>query len=252
VTRLPERVCLPPSVHACLFDLDGVLTRTAEIHAAAWKQMFDAYLKERTWHAGEALAPFDAVADYERFVDGRPRADGVGAFLESRAIVLPAGGADDPPSAETIYGLANRKNDLLRGMIRERGVRAYEGSVRFVRAALAGGLACAVVTSSENAEEVLMAADLGGLFDAQVDGRLIRERGLAGKPAPDAFLEAARVLGVPPVEAAVFEDALAGVQAGRAGGFGLVVGVDRTAGGPALVAAGADLVLQDLAELLSK
>lgn len=247
---MSEQLRLPGTVDGCLFDLDGVLTRTAELHAAAWEAMFDDFLRDRARQRGERQAPFDKVHDYERFVDGRPRADGVRTFLTSRAIALPAGGPDDPPSAVTVHGLANRKNELLQRMIEERGVRVYEGSVRFLEAARAAGLACALVTSSENADEVLAAAGLTGLFAAQVDGTTLRELGLAGKPAPDAFLEAARRLELTPARAAIFEDAIAGVAAGRAGAFGLVVGVDRGGEAEALAGAGADLVVGDLAELL--
>lgn len=208
---------LAAGIEACLFDLDGVLTRTAEVHAAAWKQAFDAFLRERAASSGEPLVPFDATGDYAAHVDGRPRADGVRAFLASRDISLPEGGPADPPSAATVQGLANRKNELVGRLIERQGVRAYEGSIRFLEAVRAVGLGCAVVTSSENAEAVLGAAGLKGRFDVQVDEVAVREMGLAGKPAPDGFLEAARRLAVAPARAAVFEDAVAGVAAGRAG-----------------------------------
>lgn len=242
---------LPLPVRACLFDLDGVLTRTAELHAEAWKQTFDGFLRRRA--AGEGREPvlFDEVRDYDAYVDGRPRADGVWAFLAARGIELPVGSADEQPSEVSVHGLANAKNELVRRLIAERGVRAYPGSRRFLAAARAAGLACAVVSSSENAAAVLEAALPGERFDALVDGRDLRELGLAGKPAPDGFLEAARRLSVGPAEAAVFEDALAGVAAGRAGGFGVVVGVDRAGQAAGLRAAGADVVVCDLAELLA-
>lgn len=246
----PVSLRLPPSISACLFDLDGVLTRTAELHAAAWKHTFDAYLHDRARRSGTAMRPFDSVLDYERYVDGRQRADGVRAFLASREIELPDGTSEDPPQAETVHGLGNAKNALLAHLIAERGVRAYDGSVRFVRAARDAHLACAVVTSSENAATVLAAAGLDGMFDVRVDGRAARELSLAGKPAPDVFLEAARRLAVEPDKAAVFEDAEAGVAAGHAGGFGLVVGVDRGEHASRLRGAGADVVVPDLAELL--
>lgn len=245
-----ERTRLPSSIRACLLDLDGVLTRTAELHALAWQQTFDAYLQQRADAGGEAMRRFDAVGDYEAYVDGRPRYDGVRAFLASRGIVLAEGTPGDPPSATTVHGLGNRKNAVVGELMRERGVRVFEGSVRFVRIARREGLRCALVTSSENAEAVLAAAGLTSLFDAQVDGRLAGSMGLAGKPAPDVFLEGARRVDVPPAEAAVFEDAAAGVAAGRAGAFGLVVGVDRGAHAAALRAAGADVVVRDLSELL--
>ena len=242
-----ERVRLPSTVEACLFDLDGVLTRTAELHAVAWKQTFDGFLHD---HSDPSQPPFDGVGDYEAYVDGRPRYDGVRSFLTSRGIPLPEGRPEDPPSSMTIHGLGNRKNQLVAELLRRDGVRVYEGSVRFVRAARSGGLRCAVVTSSENAAAVLAAAGLAQLFDARVDGRVARAMGLAGKPAPDVFLEGARQLGVGPAQSAVFEDAEAGVAAGRAGVFAFVVGVDRGDHAAKLRAAGADVVVRDLSELL--
>jgi len=247
VTR---RLRLPEAISACLFDLDGVLTRTAELHAAAWKQTFDAFLRERPPPDSEAAVPFDAVLDYEAYVDGRPRMDGVRSFLASRGIELPEGSPADPPSAATVSGIGRRKNQLVQELIVERGVSAYSGSVDFLDAVREAGLARAVVTSSENAHAVLKAAGLQGAFDVEVDGALAHELGLAGKPAPDVFLEAARRLGVEPARAAVFEDALAGVAAGRAGKFGLIVGVDRAGHAAELRASGADTVVADLAELI--
>jgi len=244
------RLLLPDAISACLFDLDGVLTRTAEIHAAAWKQTFDAFLLGRTSRGCGAPVPFDLVSDYETYVDGRPRADGVRSFLDSRGIELPEGSPDDLSAADTVHGLGLRKNQLLQELIAERGVRTYEGSVSFLAAVRKAGLGRALVTSSENVDAVLQAAGLQDAFDVLVDGALARQRGLAGKPAPDVFLEAARRLGVAPAEAAVFEDALAGVAAGRAGGFGLVVGVDRVHHTAALRASGADTVVADLGELI--
>jgi len=241
---------LPARIAACLFDLDGVVTRTAKLHAAAWKQTFDAFLRERAARGGGSFVAFDAAADYDSYVDGRPRADGVRAFLASRELELPAGGPSDPPSADTVYGLGARKNLLVRELMAQRGVAAYEGSLRFLEAAGEAGLALALVTSSENADAVLRAAGLAGRFEVLVDGSLARELGLAGKPSPDVFVEAARRLGVAPARAAVFEDALAGVAAARAGGFGLVVGVDRAGQAAALREAGADVVVSDLAELI--
>ena len=243
---------LPDGIAACLFDLDGVITRTAEVHAAAWKQTFDAFLARHCAESATQARPFDIDADYVAHVDGRPRADGVRTFLASRGISLPEGTASDPPSADTVHGLGRRKNDLVQELIARDGVAAYEGSVRFLAATSEAGLACALVTSSENASAVLNAADLEHAFQVTVDGAVANELGLAGKPAPDAFLEAARRLDVAPERAAVFEDALAGVAAGRAGGFGLVVGVDRLRQGDELIAAGADVVVEDLAELLSE
>lgn len=246
----PRALRLPQTIAACLFDLDGVLTRTAELHAAAWKQTFDAFLRSRATRGGSAV-PFDAGADYDAYVDGKPRADGVRSFLASRGIELPEGSPADPPSAETVHGVGRRKNELVHDLMAQRGVAAYEGSLRFLAAVQAAGLGRAVVTSSENASAVLHAAGLEGAFAVQVDGTVAHELGLAGKPAPDVFLEAARRLGVVPTQAAVFEDALAGVAAGQAGGFGLVVGVDRVGQAGKLRASGADLVVKDLAELIA-
>jgi beta-phosphoglucomutase family hydrolase len=236
---------LPETIRACLFDMDGVLTDTASLHAAAWKEMFDAFLGRRG-----AQPPFDEVRDYDEYVDGKPRYEGVRSFLAARGIELPYGDPGDPPDAETVCGLGNRKNDLVQRLIRERGVEPYPGSVRFVRAVRDDGLRTAVVSSSANTREVLHAAGIEDLFEAVVDGHSLRERHLSGKPAPDTFLAAAQDLGVPAERAAVFEDALAGVEAGRAGGFGCVVGVDRGDEGDALRAHGADVVVEDLAELL--
>ncbi|MBA9043744.1 MULTISPECIES: HAD family hydrolase [Streptomyces] len=241
---------LPAHVRACLFDLDGVLTQTAKVHAAAWKEMFDAYLRERAQREGTEFVPFDAVRDYDEYVDGRPREDGVRTFLAARGVHLPEGSPQDPPDAETVQALGARKNELVLRRIQEDGVEPYEGSVRFLHEVRAAGLACAVVSSSANARDVLAAAGIADLFDERVDGVVTRERQLRGKPAPDTYLEAARELSVEPGAAAVFEDALAGVEAGRAGRFGLVVGVDRVGQAEQLRAHGADIVVRDLAELL--
>jgi beta-phosphoglucomutase family hydrolase len=241
---------LPDNVQACLFDLDGVLTRTATVHAAAWKEMFDGYLRERAARTGEEFVPFDPVADYAPHVDGKPRYDGVRSFLAARGIELPEGEPDDPPGAETICGLGNRKNDIVLRMIREEGVEVYEGSVRYLEAARDAGLRRAVVSSSTNTREVLVAAGIEEFFEARIDGSVAEREGLKGKPAPDTFLAGARALGVAPGEAAVFEDALAGVAAGRAGGFGCVVGVDRAGQAEALREHGASIVISDLSELL--
>jgi beta-phosphoglucomutase family hydrolase len=241
---------LPDGIQACLFDLDGVLTRTAKVHAAAWKEMFDAYLRERAERTGEPFVAFDARADYDEYVDGKPRYDGVRSFLESRGISLPDGSPDDDPGVETIDGLGNRKNDLVLELIRRDGVEVYEGSVRYVRAARDAGLRCAVVSSSSNCRDVLRSAGIVDLFDEIVDGVVAAREGLKGKPAPDTFLAGARRVGAEPSAAAVFEDAVAGVEAGRAGGFGCVVGVDRVGHADALREHGADVVVRDLAELL--
>jgi beta-phosphoglucomutase family hydrolase len=241
---------LPPGVTACLFDLDGVLTRTATVHAAAWKQMFDGFLREWSERTGQESAPFDAGADYEKYVDGRPRLEGTRTFLRSRGIDLPEGSPDDSPGTLTLHGLSNQKNDLVLRLLREGGVEVYEGSVRYVQAARDAGLGTAVVSASANAAEVLEAAGISHLFDARIDGLVAAERHLAGKPAPDTFLAGAEALRVGPDAAAVFEDALAGVEAGRAGGFALVVGVDRVGQAVELRRHGADVVVRDLSELL--
>ncbi|HEU5004331.1 MAG TPA: beta-phosphoglucomutase family hydrolase [Actinomycetota bacterium] len=245
---------LPGTIRACLFDLDGVLTKTAAVHAAAWKQMFDGYLQERAGRLHEAFVPFDQVTDYDEYVDGKPRADGLRSFLATRGIELPEGDHDDPPDqapgSETVAGLGNRKNQLVLHLIHQGAVEAYEGSVRYLHAVGDAGLARAVVSSSANCHDVLVAAGIDGLFDVRVDGVVVEQEHLRGKPAPDTFLRAAEELGVEPAMAAVFEDALAGVEAGRAGAFGCVVGVDRAGQADALRRHGADVVVQDLAELL--
>jgi beta-phosphoglucomutase family hydrolase len=227
---------LPDHVRACLFDLDGVLTQTAKVHAEAWKEMFDEYLRSR----GGEFSPF-TQHDYDEFVDGKPREDGVRSFLESRRI---------EQSDELVHDLGNRKNEIVLRLIHERGVDPYEGSVRYVKAAREAGLRRAVVSSSTNCRDVLRAAGIEDLFEERVDGVVAERERLKGKPAPDTFLAGARALGVEAAEAAVFEDALAGVAAGRAGSFGFVVGVDRVGQADELRAHGADVVVKDLAELL--
>jgi beta-phosphoglucomutase family hydrolase len=234
---------LPDHVTACLFDLDGVLTGTAALHRAAWKETFDPLLAKR------GQEPF-TEADYNNYVDGRPRFDGVRAFLSSRGIELPEGPPDAQPSDDTIQGVGNRKNERVQVIIAERGVNPYPGSVRFLEAARKAGLRIAVVTSSANGEAVLDAAGLAKYVEARIDGVVITERKLRGKPAPDSFLAGAEALNTAPVNAAVFEDALSGVQAGRAGHFGYVVGVDRVGQAEELKAHGADVVVTDLAQLL--
>jgi beta-phosphoglucomutase family hydrolase len=237
---------LPENIKAILFDLDGVLTGTADLHRAAWRATFDELLRERD---GAGFVPF-TDRDYADHVDGRPRADGVRTFLESRGIHLPEGTPDDPPSAMTVNGVGNRKNDLVREIIAERGVSPYPGSVRYLHAARDAGLPIAVVTSSANGAAVLAAANLMPMIDVLVDGLVLAEQHLRGKPAPDSFLAGAKALGVAPANSAVFEDALAGVAAGRAGGFGFVVGVNRADQADALRGHGADVVVDDLADLL--
>jgi beta-phosphoglucomutase family hydrolase len=244
-------VGLPDHARACLFDLDGVLTQTAKVHAAAWKEMFDAYLRTCARRSGRPFVAFDPVRDYDTYVDGKPRSDGTRSFLTARGIELPEGEPNDPPDAETVQGLGNRKNNIVLRRIRDDGVQVYAGSIRYVGAVRAAGLRAAVVSSSKNRAGVLVAAGIADLFDASVDGRTAERDHLAGKPAPDLFLAAARALEIAPADAAVFEDALVGVAAGRAGGFGFVVGVDRAGQADALAAHGADVAVADLADLLS-
>ncbi|HEX6679346.1 MAG TPA: beta-phosphoglucomutase family hydrolase [Gaiellaceae bacterium] len=247
-----QQLGLPSGIRACLFDLDGVLTQTARVHAQAWQEMFDAFLRRRSEQSGEAFDAFDPVADYSAYVDGKPRYDGVRSFLASRNIELPEGDPNDPPSAETVCGLGNRKNELVLALLRREGVQVYEGSVRYVRAVRDAGLHRAVVSASANTREVLQAAGIEDLFEARIDGVVAAERHLRGKPAPDPFLAAAEELKVPAAEAAVFEDALAGVEAGRAGKFGYVVGVDRVGQREALLEHGADVVVDDLSDLMKQ
>lgn len=241
---------LPDGVTACLFDLDGVLTDTARVHNGAWKETFDGYLRERADETGEPFVAFDPRGDYDAHVDGKKREDGVRDFLASRGIELPQGSHDDPPGAPTVHGIGNRKNELLLRTIDRDGVDVYEGSRRYLQAAKDAGLRRAVVSSSANTRQVLQVTGLAELIELRVDGVTARERMLAGKPAPDTFLAAAADLGVQPAAAVVFEDALAGVTAGRAGDFGYVVGVDRVGQADELRARGADVVVRDLAELL--
>ena len=243
---------LPEAIRACLFDLDGVLTQTAKVHAAAWKEMFDAYLRQRAERTGQPFVPFDARAEYDEYVDGRPRADGTRAFLASRGITLAEGQPGDPPTAETINGLSNRKNEIVLRKMADDGVAVYPGSVRYLDAVRSAGLRRGVVSASANTRQVLEAAGLADRFDVRVDGVVAARDHLRGKPAPDTYLAAAHALGLEPAQAAVFEDALAGVAAGRAGHFGLVVGVDRVGQADALRTHGADVVVTDLAELLER
>ena len=235
---------------AVLFDLDGVITNTAKIHAACWKKMFDEYLQQRATQRGEPFKPFDLVTDYRLHVDGKPRYDGVRDFLASRGVQLPEGDPDDPPEAETVCGLGNRKNRLVTKAIEETGVPAYEGSVRFVRQLHRDGFKVAIVSSSENCAAILKAANLDDLFEVRVDGAMVEAEQLAGKPAPDTFLIGARLLGVEPARTVVVEDAISGVQAGLSGNFGLVIGVSRKGDAAELKRHGAHLVVNDLDELV--
>ena len=243
---------LPPQVTACLFDLDGVLTQTALVHNAAWKQTFDTFLQAWSQQHGQPFVPFDSAVDYHDYVDGRPRADGVRTFLASRGIVLPEGTPEDGPDAETVTGVGNRKNELVLQKIKDGAVQVYPGSVDYLHAAKAAGLRRAVVSASANCKDVLEAAGIADLLEARVDGVTAREHSLPGKPAPDTFRYGARLLDTAPQNCAVFEDAQAGVAAGRAGGFGIVVGVDRVGQADALRAHGADIVVQDLSDLLTR
>lgn len=243
-------VKLPEGLRACLFDMDGVLTQTARVHAAAWKEMFDEFLRDRSVRTGEPFVPFDVATDYVRFVDGRLREDGVRAFLASRNVALPEGSTGDDVTAESVHGLGRRKNERVLDLIRRDGVEVYPGSVRFVERVADLGLRRGVVSASKNCRDVLVAAGIEQLFEVRVDGVVAEQAKLRGKPASDMFVEAARRLGADPARTAVFEDAVAGVEAGRSGSFGWVVGVDRGANRTALSAAGADVVVADLAELL--
>lgn len=242
---------LPEKVHACLFDLDGVLTDTASVHTKAWKTMFDDYLRRRSERTGEEFVPFDPATDYRQYVDGKKREDGVRSFLDSRGIELPEGGPDDPADAETVHGLGNRKNEAFQQTLRDDGVEVFDGSRRYLEAVASAGLAVAVVSSSANTREVLEVTGLDRFVQQRVDGVTLREEHIAGKPAPDSFLRAAELLQIDADAAAVFEDALSGVAAGRAGNFGFVVGVDRVGQAEELRRDGADVVVTDLAELLS-
>ena len=236
---------LPDSIRACLFDLDGVLTRTATVHFAAWKRTFDEFL-----HRYDPGQQEFVQLDYNRYVDGKHRADGVRGFLESRGITLPEGSPGDPPDAATVQAISTRKNDMVLAELAEHGVEIYPGSVRDLRAVKAAGLGTAVVTASANGEKVIEAGGFADLIDVRIDGLVAARDHLPGKPAPDTFLAGARALGGEPAQAVVFEDAISGVEAGRAGGFGFVVGVDRVGQAAALKAAGADVVVSDLEELM--
>jgi len=245
-----RRVITRDQYDAVLFDLDGVITDTANLHAACWKQMFDEYLQKRATQRGEAFRPFDLATDYRLYVDGKPRFDGVRDFLTSRGIQLPEGGPDDPPQVETVGGLGNRKNDLVNEVIEDKGVKPYEGSVQFIHHLRGDGFKIAVVTSSQNCAAVLKAVNLDACFEVQVDGNMIQAQKLAGKPAPDTYLIAAKLLGVEPARAVVIEDAISGVQAGFNGNFGLVIGVARKGNAEELKQHGAHLVVSDLSQLV--
>lgn len=236
-------------IDAVLFDLDGVVTNTATLHIAAWKKLFDSYLTIRSGRAYAPFLPFDVEADYQQYVDGKPRNEGITSFLESRGIVLPYGAPNDTVDQETVCGLGNRKNVIFHELLHRQGVQVFETSVALIRTLKARGVKIAVVSSSKNCAAVLAAASLSDLFDTRVDGVESARLNLAGKPAPDTFLEAARRLGVAPARTAVVEDAIAGIQAGRNGKFGLVIGVARTGDRAVLLEHGADIVVEDLGDI---
>ena len=243
---------LPDGITACLFDMDGVITQTAKVHDAAWKEMFDEFLQDWSKQHNEKFVPFDPARDYDEYVDGKPRLEGIESFLESRGIKLPEGQESDKPGTQTVYGLGNRKNDLFMQVLKRDGVQAYDGSVRYVKAVREAGLRTAIVSSSANTVAVLQAAGVADLFEVRVDHQVAEEHNLRGKPAPDTFLEAAKLLNTAAANAVVYEDALAGVAAGKAGHFGFVVGVDRVGQAAELKAHGADIVVKDVSELLDQ
>lgn len=245
----PESIGLPAGITTLLFDLDGVITRTAVVHAAAWKEMFDEFLAAYSQETATAQSPFDSRSDYDKFVDGKPRYDGVRSFLASREITLPEGEPSDPAAAHTVCGLGNRKNALVVALIERDGVEAYSGTVAYLAAAERAGMRRAVVSSSANCRAILQSCGLIDDFEEIMDGVVAAERKIKGKPAPDTFLAAAEALGAQPQACTVFEDALAGVEAGRAGGFGFVVGVDRVGQSAELIEHGADIAVKDLEEL---
>ena len=235
---------------AVIFDMDGVVTDTASVHASAWKQLFDDYLSARAATLGEQFRPFDTGGDYLKYIDGKPRYEGVRDFLASRGINLPHGDPSDPPGKETVAGLGNRKNGLFLDRMKQEAAKPYPSTVALVRVLAERNVKTAIISASRNMTQVLESAGLSeDLFDARVDGVVAGELGLAGKPDPAVFIEAAKRLGVEPARAVVVEDALAGVEAGRRGRFGLVVGVDRGDHASALRDAGADVVVSDLQEL---
>lgn len=239
----------PQRYDGVIFDMDGVVTRTADVHADAWRRVFDEFLEREAAERGTEFTPFDVDEDYRRYVDGKPRYDGVSSFLESRGIELPFGEPSDPPDRRTVCGLGNRKNEAFLVSLQENGVKAFSSTLRFIEALKRSGVRVAIISASRNAEAVLSAAGCLEIFEARVDGLVADRENLAGKPAPDVFLEAARRIAVEPARAVVVEDAIAGVQAGKAGGFGLVVGVDRTGHAEDLKRNGADIVVDDLSKL---
>jgi beta-phosphoglucomutase family hydrolase len=245
-----DAIITPQKFDAVLFDMDGVLTATAKVHAASWKKMFDGFLKKRAAETGQPCKPFDIKTDYKLYVDGKLRDEGVSSFLESRSIKLPFGEVGDPPERETVSGLGNRKNELVNKIIETEGVDIYEGSIALVRLLRQEGIKTAVVSASKNCETVLNVTGITDLFDVMVDGNVAARLGLPGKPAPDTFLQAAKMLDTEPQRAVVVEDAISGVQAGRAGNFGLVIGVDRHGEPDSLKNNGANIVVDDLDKFL--
>jgi beta-phosphoglucomutase family hydrolase len=241
----------PDHFDAVLFDLDGVLTATAKLHARAWKEAFDQFLKKRAEKTGGDFQPFDLKQDYEDYVDGKPRYDGVESFLVSRNIKLPHGESDDPPDTETVCGLGNKKDALFNQIMKDEGVELFQGTITWIRQLRQAGIKIAVVSSSKHCKIIIESAGIADLFDARVDGNVTDDLKLKGKPAPDTYLKAAEMLGAQPQRAVVVEDALAGVESGRNGGFGLVIGVDRKDDAEALRAHGANLVVQDLQEMVT-
>ncbi|MHA6249158.1 beta-phosphoglucomutase family hydrolase [Pontibacter sp. CAU 1760] len=232
------------NIQALILDMDGVITQTARLHAAAWKKMFDAYLRQRGQQDAKNYAPLEIATDYRQHIDGIPRYDGVRNFLQSRGILLPEGTAADTPDMETVAGLGNRKNEFFQELMQAQGVEVYPDTLAFLKKRKAEGYRLAVISASKNCRSILAAAGVADMFEVRVDGQVAVERNLKGKPAPDVFIEAARQLGVPVGKTAIFEDAISGVQAGRAGGFALVVGIDRTNQEKELIENGAELALQ--------
>lgn len=241
----------PDNIRACLFDMDGVLTKTAAVHAAAWKEMFDAYLKQHAEESGTEFVPFDIATDYVKYVDGKLRQDGVRSFLESRDISLPEGTPDNHEDEETVWGLGTRKNNRVQELIRTKGVDVYPDSITLLRAVRANGLKTAVVSASKNTPDILSVTNLTDQFSYVMHGGIAGEQGLPGKPEPDTFVAAAKALGEEPANCVVLEDAIVGVQAGKAGDFGYVIGVDRVDHGDELRANGADIVVKNLEELVA-
>ncbi|GAB6058711.1 HAD family hydrolase [Desulfonatronum parangueonense] len=248
-TRTDAHLLSKSLYDAVIFDMDGVVTDTASLHGKAWKEMFDQFLEHHARQTGQQQAPFDLGHDYLQYVDGKPRFDGVRSFLASRGISLPEGDLEAPPGMDSVHALGNKKNALFGKMLEDEGAMAYPGTVQLIQKLHQAGIKTAIISSSKNAEKILRSADVLDLFEAKVDGVDSLELGISGKPAPDIFLQAARELGAEPKRAVVVEDAISGVQAGRAGGFGLVVGVNRGDDPQDLLDNGADIAVSDLDEM---